>query len=80
MPPGCRKLRWSPITASKSWASAIGLGKSMADVAEVGGDGKYSPFFRIKAGVLMPHCGMPAALKDKPMLWLLKAVATTRGR
>ena len=37
VPPGCRELRWSPITASKSWGAAVGLGESMANVAEVGG-------------------------------------------
>ena len=40
-----------------------------------GNYGKYSPFFRIKAGVLIASLLYAAALKDKPMLWLLKAVA-----
>ena len=77
-PRGCSELRWSPIAASKSWVSAVGLGESMANVAEVGGNGENASFFREKAGILIAPLLYAAALGDKPMLWVLKAVAHNR--
>ena len=77
--PGCIPLRWSPIPASKDWSTAISLGKAMADVAELGsGSAGDSEYFRTKAGVLTAALLHAAALEDKSMLWMLKAVAGDR--
>jgi type IV secretion system protein VirD4 len=76
--PGCIPLRWSPIPPSKDWSMAISLGRSMADVAEIGSSGGDTEYFRTKAGVLIAALLHAAAIKDKPMLWMLKAVAGDR--
>ena len=72
-PPGCVELRWSPIPASAKWSSAITLGKAMADISEQG-NAENSAYFRTKAGVMIAAILHAAALGDKPMMWLLKAV------
>jgi len=71
--PGCIPLRWSPIIPSKDWAAAISLGKAMADISD-SGNGEYSAYFRTKAGVVIAALLHAAALGEKPMLWLLRAV------
>ena len=75
-PPGASELRWSPIPPSGRWATAIALGKAMADVADsgTGGGGEYASYFRTKAGVVIAALLHAAALGDKDMLWLLRAV------
>jgi len=72
-PPGCVELRWSPIPASAKWSSAITLGKAMADISEQG-NADNSAYFRTKAGVMIAALLHAAALGDKPMMWLLRAV------
>jgi hypothetical protein len=72
-PPGCVELRWSPIPPSTEWSSAIALGKAMADISEQG-SGENSAYFRTKGGVLIAALLHAAALGNKPMLWLLRAV------
>ena len=76
--PGCIPLRWSPIRPSKDWSMAVMLGKSMADVAEMGGSSGDGEYFRAKAGVLIAALLHAAALGDKPMMWMLKAVSNDR--
>jgi type IV secretion system protein VirD4 len=76
--PGCTPLRWSPIPASRDWSAAIALASSMTDVVESGGEDKNSSFFRIKAAVLIVPPLHAAALEDKPMTWMLRAVANHR--
>lgn len=74
-PPGCAELRWSPIPPSARWSAAIAIGKAMADIAETGsGNSENSSYFRVKAGVVIAALLHAAALDDKPMLWLLRAV------
>jgi type IV secretion system protein VirD4 len=72
-PPGCVELRWSPIPPSARWSSAIALGKAMADISEQS-NSENSAYFRTKAGVLIAALLHAAALGDKPMIWLLRAV------
>ena len=80
--PGCIPLRWSPIAPSKDWAMAITLGKAMADTATSDGGGRGSSgdavYFRTKAAVLTSCLLHAAALEDKPMSWLMRAVAGNR--
>jgi type IV secretion system protein VirD4 len=73
-PPGCTELRWSPIPPSVKWSTAIALGKAMADVAETGGGTQDVSYFRVKAGVAIAALLHAAALGNKRMLWLLRAV------
>jgi type IV secretion system protein VirD4 len=72
-PPGCVELRWSPIPPSARWASAIALGKAMADISEQG-NGENTAYFRTKAGILIAALLHAAALGGKPMIWLMRAV------
>ena len=72
-PPGAMELRWSPIPPSAKWSSAIALGKAMADISEQS-NSENSAYFRTKAGVLIAALLHAAALGDKPMMWLLRAV------
>jgi type IV secretion system protein VirD4 len=72
-PPGCVELRWSPIPPSAKWSAAIALGKAMADISEQG-NAENSAYFRTKAGVVIAALLHAAALGDKPMLWLMRAV------
>jgi len=72
-PPGCVELRWSPIPPSAKWSVAIALGKAMADISEQG-NGENSAYFRTKAGVVIAALLHAAALGDKPMIWLMRAV------
>jgi type IV secretion system protein VirD4 len=72
-PPGCLELRWSPIPPSAKWSSAIALGKAMADISEQG-NAENSAYFRTKAGILIAALLHAAALGDKPMIWLMRAV------
>jgi hypothetical protein len=72
-PPGAIELRWSPIPPSVRWSSAIALGKAMADISEQS-NSENSAYFRTKAGVLIAALLHGAALGDKPMIWLLRAV------
>ena len=58
---------------SAKWSSAIALGKAMADISEQG-SAENSAYFRTKAGVMIAAILHAAALGDKPMMWLLKAV------
>ena len=75
-PPGCAELRWSPIPPSARWSAAIAIGKAMADIAESGsgGGGENSSYFRVKSSVVIAALLHAAALDDKPMMWLLRAV------
>lgn len=76
--PGCIPLRWSPIPAAKDWSMAVMLGRSMADVAEMGSSSGESEYFRNRAGVLIAALLHAAGLAEKPMMWMLKAVANDR--
>ena len=73
-PPGCTELRWSPIPASLTWSSAIALGKAMADIADTGAGSESASYFRTKSGVAIAALLHAAALGEKPMLWLMRAV------
>ncbi|HUK68330.1 MAG TPA: type IV secretory system conjugative DNA transfer family protein [Streptosporangiaceae bacterium] len=73
-PPGCATVRWSPIPTALNWASAVALGKSMADVAEIG-NGPDSGYFRTKSGVLIAALLHAAAIENKEMLWMMRAAA-----
>jgi type IV secretion system protein VirD4 len=74
--PGCIPLRWSPIPPSRDWATAIMLGKAMADIGDAGTSASgEAVYFRTKAGVLASALLHAAALEDKPMSWLMRAVS-----
>ena len=57
---------------------AVMLGRSMADVAEMGSSGGENEYFRNRAGVLIAALLHAAALGEKPMIWMLKAVSNDR--
>lgn len=73
--PGTIPLHWSPIGPSKDWATALMLGKLMAEAADVAGGTNESAFFRQKAGEMVASLLHGAGLAGKPMEWVLEAVA-----
>ena len=76
--PGCRPLRWSPIGPSKDWSRAIALGKAIVETAEGGGAGsansENAKFWSDRSSVFISSLLHAAALGDKPMQWLVRAV------
>ena len=75
--PGCIPLRWSPIPPSRDWATAIMLGKAMADISDAGASSSSDAgvYFRAKAAVLSSVLLHAAALDEKPMSWLMRALS-----
>lgn len=78
--PGTIPLQWSPIGPSSEWGTALMLGQSMANVAEVAEGTENAPFFRLKAGQLAACLLHAAGLAKKPMEWVLDAVAEDESR
>ena len=73
-PPGCVELRWSPIGPSVKWSTERSpWARPWPTFSEIG-NGESSAYFRTKAGVMIAALLHAAAIGDKPMLWLMRAV------
>lgn len=73
--PGCRPLRWSPITASVDWGKANITGHGMAAQAEAAEGSMNATYFRHQAGSLISGLLHAAALGGKDLGWIMSAAS-----
>jgi len=73
-PPGALELRWSPITGSRDWSTAVEMAEAMTLTTRVAEGTTDASYWRQKSsGVLAPLLHA-AALGGKDMRWVVRAV------
>jgi type IV secretory pathway TraG/TraD family ATPase VirD4 len=76
MPPGARRLRWSPVSAGRPWDETLTTAAAMVDAAKLGSGGD-SEFWNERAGALLAGLLHAASLDRRTIAdvraWVLRA-------